>query len=333
MPAVTADPLTLDRLPTVSPLTHRPVRQVTVAPSGLEGEGFPVRRAFAGVSLADLDPFVHMDQMGEVQYAPGEPKGTPWHPHRGFETVTYMIDGTFAHQDSNGGGGLIENGATQWMTAGAGILHIETPPEELVTSGGLFHGVQLWVNLPAKDKWVPPAYQGLEADQVKLVTSTDASCVVRIIAGDVGGYVGPGGTHTPMALVHATVPAGEQLELPWNADFNALVYVLAGAGTTGAENRPVTTGNLVVTGAGTSIRIRANGSQNGPTDSLEVLVLGGRPIRERVEMYGPFVMNTKAELGQAMEDFQAGRLGQIPPNALMPHVPDPAPVRTEHSGI
>jgi redox-sensitive bicupin YhaK (pirin superfamily) len=333
MPAITADPQTLDRLPRVDSATQREVRQVTSAPTGLEGEGFPVRRAFAGVMLADLDPFVHMDQMGEVQYAPGEPKGTPWHPHRGFETVTYMIDGRFEHQDSNGGGGLIENGATQWMTAGSGILHIETPPEELVIAGGLFHGVQLWVNLPARSKWVPPAYQGIEAEQVALVTSTDASSLVRIIAGEIGGHRGPGGTHTPMAYVHATVPAGEQLKLPWNPEFNALVYVLAGAGTVGADARPVATGDLAVFGPGESIGIRASDRQDSRSESLEVLALGGEPIREPVQMYGPFVMNTKAELGQAMEDFEAGRLGRIPPNALMPHVPDPAVVRTENTGI
>ena len=149
MPAATADPRTVPALaaPGANAI-DRPVRSVTTAPSGVEGEGFPVRRAFAGVSLADLDPFIHMDQMGEVDYAPGEPKGTAWHPHRGFETVTYIIDGAFQHQDSHGGGGMIENGATQWMTAGKGILHIETPPEQLVVSGGLFHGLQLWVNLP-----------------------------------------------------------------------------------------------------------------------------------------------------------------------------------------
>src|SRR3954465_2890299 len=202
MPAMSADTLTLPRLPTVDHASQRSVRRVTTAPKGLEGEGFPVRRAFAGVPLSELDPFVHMDQMGEVNYAPGEPKGTPWHPHRGFETVTYMLDGTFQHQDSNGGGGLIQNGATQWMTAGSGILHIETAPEDLVMSGGLFHGAQLWVNLPRRDKWGPPAYQALEADQVTLLTPTDGSCLVRVIAGDVGGHVGPGGTHTPMAYVH-----------------------------------------------------------------------------------------------------------------------------------
>src|SRR5437879_11634361 len=161
MPAVTVpNILTLPRIPEVdrAAARDRPVVSLTTAPSGLEGEGFPVRRAFAGVDLRALDPFVHMDQMGEVEYAPGEPKGTPWHPHRGFETVTYMIDGQFAHQDSNGGGGLITNGDTQWMTAGAGILHIEKPPEELVVSGGLFHGFQLWVNLPAAAKLLPPRY-------------------------------------------------------------------------------------------------------------------------------------------------------------------------------
>src|SRR3989337_240504 len=162
MPAVVVDDITvLPRIPAPDPAIarERAVRSVTVAPSGLEGEGFPVRRAFAGVTLEDLDPFVHMDQMGEVEYAPGEPKGTPWHPHRGFETVTYMIDGIFEHQDSNGGGGTITNGDTQWMTAGAGILHIEAPPEHLVMSGGLFHGLQLWVNLPQSDKLTDPAYQ------------------------------------------------------------------------------------------------------------------------------------------------------------------------------
>ena len=163
MPAVTVpDPLVLPRIPRPDRgrEASRPVVSVTSAPHGVEGEGFPVRRAFAGVDLAALDPFVHMDQMGEVEYAPGEPKGTPWHPHRGFETVTYMIDGTFQHQDSTGGGGLITNGATQWMTAGSGILHIERPPEELIASGGLFHGIQLWVNLPSAEKWVPPALPG-----------------------------------------------------------------------------------------------------------------------------------------------------------------------------
>src|SRR5436305_8527905 len=176
MPAVTVENvLTLLRVARPDPAasTSRPVVSVTTAPKGLEGEGFPVRRAFAGVDLRALDPFIHMDQMGEVEYAPGEPKGTPWHPHRGFETVTYMIDGEFAHSDSNGGGGLITNGDTQWMTAGAGILHIESPSVQLVASGGLLHGFRLWVNLPAAQKWVAPRYQDLRGREVSLLASPD----------------------------------------------------------------------------------------------------------------------------------------------------------------
>jgi redox-sensitive bicupin YhaK (pirin superfamily) len=329
MPAVTADTRTLPRLEGPFDIAgERTVASVTTAPTGLEGEGFPVHRAFAGVPLARLDPFVHMDQMGAVDYAPGEPKGTPWHPHRGFETVTYMIDGEFAHQDSHGGGGLITNGATQWMTAGGGILHIETPPEALVVAGGLFHGIQLWVNLPAKDKMIPPAYQGLEAEAVTLLASADAGSLVRVIAGEVGGRAGPGSTHTPMALVHATVASGGQLQLPWIAEFNALAYILAGSGRAGAEGRPARSGQLVVFGTGDWLSVRA-----GDRSDLEVLILGGQPIGERVAMFGPFVMNTKAELGQAMEDFQDGRFGTIPPNALMPYAADPNPVRAEHTGI
>jgi quercetin 2,3-dioxygenase len=311
----------------------RPVLSISTAPNGLEGEGFPVRRAFAGVSLATLDPFVHMDQMGEVQYAPGEPKGTPWHPHRGFETVTYMIDGTFAHQDSNGGGGLITDGATQWMTAGSGILHIETPPEELVLSGGLFHGIQLWVNLPAKKKWIPPAYQPLEAHDVALASSPDGGALVRVIAGDIGGVMGPGSTQTPIALAHASIAPGAILELPWDSRFNALAYVLAGSGSVGQNGQPIRVGQLAVFDAGDWLSMRAGEQQDSRSENMEVLLLGGEPIGEPVEHYGPFVMNTRAEIGQAVEDFEAGRLGHIPPNALMPHVPDPAPVRTERTGI
>ncbi len=320
MPAVTADTVTLPRV-TAATLgdVERPVKSVTTGPRGFEGEGFPVVRAFAGVSKTDLDPFVHMDQMGEVDYAPGEPKGTPWHPHRGFETVTYIIDGTFLHQDSHGGGGVIEDGATQWMTAGSGILHIETPPEELVMSGGLFHGIQLWVNLPAKDKFTPPAYQNLEGGQVTLLASVDAGALVRIIAGDIAGHSGPGSTHTPIALAHATVVPGATLSLPWNPEFNSLVYVLAGNGYVGAEHRPIHSGQLAVMGAGDRLTVSAADTQDSRHPALEVLLLGGRPIREPVAQYGPFVMNTRAELEQAIADFQAGRLGVIPADAIMPH--------------
>jgi len=314
MPAVTVDdPLVLPRLAKLDPsAVVRPVRTVTTAPKGLEGEGFPVRRAFAGVGLSELDPFVHMDQMGEVEYGPGEPKGTPWHPHRGFETVTYMIDGTFEHHDSIGGGGLITDGATQWMTAGAGILHIERPPDALVASGGLFHGIQLWVNLPAADKWVPPRYQDIEAAEVTLVSSPDGGSIVRVVAGDIAGYRGPGVTHTPIAMAHATLSPGARLELPWTAAYNALVYVLGGEGAVGPDGRPIRAGQLAVHGPGDAVVISAARSQGSASAELDVLVLGGRPIGEPVAAYGPFVMNTRDELAQAFEDFHAGRLGTVP---------------------
>src|SRR3712207_5812480 len=205
MPAITVDDLTvLPRLrePGLGDQPRR-VWQVSTAPTGYEGEGFPVRRAFAGIDLAHLDPFIMMDQMGEVEYAPGEPKGTPWHPHRGFETVTYIIDGVMDHQDSHGGGGTITDGDTQWMTAGSGLLHIEAPPEWLVEKGGLFHSIQLWVNLPRDAKMNAPRYQDIRARSVQLVTSADAGALVRVIAGSLGDHHGPGVTHTPMTMVHA----------------------------------------------------------------------------------------------------------------------------------
>lgn len=320
MPAVTADTLTLPRLTAPDPGSRaRGVRSVTTAPHGLEGEGFPVRRAFAGVDLAALDPFVHMDQMGEVEYGVGEPKGTPWHPHRGFETFTYLMDGTFIHQDSHGGGGVITNGGTQYMTAGAGILHIETPPESLVMSGGLFHGIQLWINLPRSKKWLPPAYQPLEPQDVTLVSSADGGTLVRILAGTVAGHVGPGRSQSPISIVHASLAPGARLDLPWRADFNALAYALSGAGTVGPADRPLAGGQLAVLGSGDHLTLAAAPSQSSKEPSLEVLLLGGVPLREPVVAYGPFVMSSRAEIIQAIEDFQAGRLGVIPEDAIMPH--------------
>ncbi|MEV0719354.1 pirin family protein [Asanoa sp. NPDC050611] len=321
MPAVTVeDVLVLPRLPRLdqAATTFRPVRSLTTAPSGFEGEGFPVRRAFAGVSLTDLDPFIHLDQMGEVDYAPGEPKGTPWHPHRGFETVTYIIDGIFDHQDSNGGGGTITNGDTQWMTAGSGLLHIEAPPEHLVMSGGLFHGLQLWVNLPRVAKMNPPRYQDIRGKESGLLTTPDGGALVRVIAGEIAGQKGPGSTHTPITIAHLTVQPGAEVDLPWRPDFNALVYVLGGRGTVGPDKRPMHTGQLAVHGAGDALRITADLQQDSHTPALDLYIMGGEPIREPVAHYGPFVMNTRAELVKAFEDYQAGRLGVIPAGRV-PH--------------
>ena len=317
MPAFTVSDLTvLPPVPALLPdVIQRPVVSITSAPSALEGEGFPVKRAFAGVDLKLLDPFIHMDEMGEVEYAPGEPKGTDWHPHRGFETVTYIIDGIFDHQDSFGGGGTITDGDTQWMTAGSGILHIEAPPEHLVVSGGLFHGFQLWVNLPKSDKLLAPRYQDLRSGAVAALRSGDGGSLVRVIAGEVAGHVGPGSTHTPMSMVHATIAPGAQLELPWRPDFNALVYVMSGDGFVGPSQSPIGSGQLAVLGRGGALRLSAARSQQvRHAAGLDVVILGGAPIREPIAWAGPFVMNTRAELMQAFEDHNAGRLGHPVPH-------------------
>jgi redox-sensitive bicupin YhaK (pirin superfamily) len=291
---------------------QRPVRSVASAPKGFEGDGFPVRRPFSGMDLADLDPFIHLDQMGEVNFAPGEPKSTPWHPHRGFEIVTYMIDGAIQHADSTGGGGVIRDGGTQWMTAGKGILHIETPTNDVLGSGGWFHGLQLWVNLPRADKWVDPRYQDLKGDAVTLLSSADGGGLLRLIAGRLAGHRGPGSTHTPVTMVHASLHPGSRLTVPWPSTFNALVYILGGHGSAGAERQPVETGQLAVFGDGEILTVEASSPQDSRSAALELLLLGGEPIREPVAWYGPFVMSTKEEIQQAFDDFRAGRLGTVP---------------------
>ena len=306
MPAVTVSDITvLPRISAGTNLRARTIKSITTAPQGYEGEGFPVRRAFAGVSREILDPFIHMDQMGEVNYAPYEPRGTDWHPHRGFETVTYIMDGAFIHQDSHGGGGVIRDGSTQWMTAGKGILHIETPPESLVISGGLFHGLQLWVNLPAKKKMISPAYQNLEADMVKLFTTADAGTLIRLIAGDLACIKGPGSTHTPIVMSHVTISPGLRMVLPWNPAFNALAHGLKGSGFAGAERRPMNVGQTAVFGKGDTITLEASAKE-----AFDVILLGGQPIGEPVEQYGPFVMNSREEIEQALRDYSDGTFAQ-----------------------
>ena len=315
MPAVQVDDISA--LPRIAPAdgekaSERRVVTVVNAPRMLEGAGFEVRRAFNGVDLTLVDPFLLLDHMGAVEYAPGEAKGAPDHPHRGFETVTYMMDGVIEHRDSNGGGGFITDGATQWMTAGAGIVHSEMPTEEIVTKGGLFHGVQLWVNLPRAQKWAPAQYQDLDADKVVLLASEDGGAVVRLIAGDLSDHRGPGSTRTPITYAHATVSPGERLRVPWRPDFNALVYVLAGQGAVGPDRQPIREGQLAVLGQGDLVSIFSDPRQESKAPALEILLLGGSPIGEPIAWHGPFVMNTREEIIQAIPDYHAGRMGRIP---------------------
>jgi redox-sensitive bicupin YhaK (pirin superfamily) len=223
-----------------------------------------------------------------------------------------MIDGEFVHRDSTGGGGVIANGDTQWMTAGAGIVHSEMPPEKLVRTGGLFHGVQLWVNLPAAKKFSPPGYQDIAASSVTLLRSHDGGALVRVIAGALGEHSGPGVTQTPITYAHVTLAPGSRLEVPWRPDFNALVYALSGFGSVGTERVALESGQLAVLGDGDALRIEGGPLQDGRTSSFDVLLLGGRPIGEPVVQYGPFVMNTREEIVQAVADYQSGKMGSIP---------------------
>ncbi len=315
MPAITpADATVLRRLDPAEDAVTRPVLEIADAPSFLEGEGFKVRRATAGLDLSWADPFLLLDHMGAVEYAPGEAKGAPDHPHRGFETVTYMLDGRLRHLDSHGGGGVITDGATQWMTAGSGVVHSEMPTQELLDGGGLFHGFQLWVNLPSAQKWIDPRYQDLEAADLGLAASEDAGAVVRLIAGSLGGVRGPGDTQTPITYAHATLAPGARLRTAWRPEFNALVYVVAGRGSIGAEHRPIREGQIAVLGPGGALEVHADATQDAPNAAgMDALLLGGLPIREQIAWYGPFVMNTRDELIQAVEDYQSGRMGTIPP--------------------
>jgi redox-sensitive bicupin YhaK (pirin superfamily) len=319
MPAITVEnPLVLPRLSVPDPdAVERPVSRIVPGRHAVEGAGFEVWRPFpGGIDPHLADPFFLLDQLGPVEYAPNEAVGAPWHPHRGFETVTYVIDGVVAHHDSNGGGGVIGEGDTQWMTAGSGILHDEVPTEAFLRSGGRTHGVQLWVNLPAALKRTPPRYQAIDGDRLTLLASDDGGALVRLIAGDLAGHHGPGATHTPITYAHVSLSPGAQLDVEWNPAFNGLAYVLSGRGYAGHDRRPVGEHQLVVFGDGDTIGISAAAEQPDESPNLEVLLLGGLPIREPIAHYGPFLMNTRDEIMEAVADFQAGRMGTIPATDL-----------------
>ena len=319
MPAITVeDTLVLPRVPRPDPAasTPRPVARVVTAPRQTEGAGFTVRRPFpGGLSMAEADPFLLLDHLGPQVNGPDEAKGAPWHPHRGFETVSYILDGEIAHHDTNGGGGVIREGDTQWMTAGGGILHDELPTEKMYRGGGPAHAVQLWVNLPPALKMTPPSYQAITKEALRLLTSDDGGALIRLIAGDIAGFDGPGVTHTPITYAHVTLAPGAQLSVPWDPAFTAFAYALTGRGTAGPEHRPIESGQLVVFGAGDHLIVAAADRQAEP---LDVLLLGGLPIGASIAHYGPFVMNTDEEIRQAIDDYQQGRLGTIPADQLAP---------------
>jgi redox-sensitive bicupin YhaK (pirin superfamily) len=316
VPAITVeDTLVLPRIPRrlAAESRARPVAKVVAAHDAIEGAGVAIRRPFpGGLAMAEADPFLLLDHAGPTLNGPTEAKGTPWHPHRGFETVTYILDGELGHRDTTGGGGVIAEGETQWMTAGGGIQHEELPTEQLYRMGGLFQAVQLWVNLPPALKMTTPRYQSITTDALKLLTSDDGGALIRLIAGNIAGFEGPGVTHTPITYAHVTLAPGARLAMPWRPEFSGFAFVLAGHGTVGDTGRPIVDGELAVFGPGDHLVVTAADR----TSPLEVLLLGGLPIGAPIAHYGPFVMNTRDEIRQAIEDYEHGRLGVIPPDHL-----------------
>jgi quercetin 2,3-dioxygenase len=277
----------------------------------LEGAGFVVRRPLPAPGLPALDPFLLIDEMGPVEYRPGEAVGAPDHPHRGFETVTYVLEGEVVHEDSAGHRGVIKPGGVQWMTAGGGIVHSETPSPSVLEKGGRAHGFQIWVNLPARLKMTRPRYQELDAEQIPSATTADGLASVRLIAGQALGKRAAIDTLTPIVYQDWTVRPGADVTVALDASQRALVYVFGGSVRLGEDGKLVRDGQLAVLGEGDAARLR------GADEDARVLLLAGVPLNEPVARYGPFVMNTEQELRQAFADYQSGRMGEITRSALV----------------
>lgn len=286
-------------------MSNRTVTRVVTAHRQEEGAGFIVRRPFPGPALALVDPFLMIDEMGPIDQKPGKALGAPDHPHRGFETVSYILEGEVEHEDSAGHRGLIRAGGVQWMTAGRGVVHSEMPSRRMQREGGRMHGFQIWVNLPRADKMMAPRYQEIGAEQIPSATTPDGLASVKVIAGEALGVSAVIETRTPIVYQDWSLKAGASVTLPLEVRFDGCVYVFEGeaeiAGTRVAD------GQLAVLGAGDTLTLAATQGSKG----ARMLLLAGVPLREPVARYGPFVMNTEAEIHQAFRDYQSGRMGEI----------------------
>jgi quercetin 2,3-dioxygenase len=275
----------------------------------LEGGGFLVRRPFPKPSFSEFDPFLLLDEMGPMDVAPGEAKGAPDHPHRGFETVTYLLSGEMEHRDSRGHAGRLRAGDVQWMTAGAGVVHSEMPSREFQRQGGRMHGFQLWVNLPQRDKMTKPRYQEIPNAQIPKATSADGRVTVSVIAGEALGQKAVIETRTPIIYLHYRIKPGGVATQQVPSDYNAFAYIVEGRGLFGSEEERAGDGQMVLFAQdGDEVRIE-NPAES--TTTLEVLLIAGVPLNEPVARYGPFVMNTQEEIHQAFEDYREGRMGTI----------------------
>lgn len=284
-------------------LSSRSVQRIVPTIRTLEGGGFVVRRPFPTAALADVDPFLLLDHLGPFDAPPGEAKGAPDHPHRGFETVSYILEGDLEHRDSAGNAGHLGPGDVQWMTAGSGVVHSEMPSARVQREGGRIHGVQLWVNLPRRSKMTKPRYQEIPA--ARIPEASQGGVKVRVIAGEAYGVRAVIETHTPIFYFHVSLAAGARFEERVPAGYTAMAYVLSGDVTADRMGRRATEGELAIFGAeGDAVTLVAGAAS-------EVLLIGGVPLREPVARHGPFVMNTPAELVQAFQDYSAGRMGTI----------------------
>ncbi len=287
----------------------RTVLKAVKSVRNIEGGGFIVNRAFPTHFISAFDPFLLLDEMGPADYGPGEAKGAPDHPHRGFETVTYMLEGKFQHKDSQGHFGKLNPGDVQWMTAGAGVIHSEMPEDEFTRNGGRMHGFQLWVNLPKKDKMINPHYQGVPGSKIPVAISSDRKVTAKVIAGEALGVRALIETRTPIMYVHFTLQPKSEIEQQVPAEYNAFAYVVNGQGLFGSNRNSGARGQVVIfsNAGGDTVSIK-NKSDDSP---LDVLLIAGIPLNEPVARYGPFVMNESHEIEQAIEDYSSGRMGKI----------------------
>ncbi|MDR3614931.1 MAG: pirin family protein [Candidatus Obscuribacterales bacterium] len=288
----------------------RSIDKVVTSIQAKEGAGFSIRRPFPTQSLSFIDPFLLLDHMEPLKLVPGQAKGAPDHPHRGFETVTYLLEGKMHHEDSAGNSGHLEAGDVQWMTAGAGVIHSEMPDVEYFKDGGVLHGFQIWVNLPAVDKMMPPRYQDIPSRMIPVVQNDEGTIRVKVIAGESMGASAVIDTRTPITFLHVDIKSRANFLQSLPENYNVMAYIISGSGTFGdpkAETVEASADQLVVFRKGGK-NVRFAESEGG---TLSLLLLAGAPLGEPVARYGPFVMNTEEEIKQAMRDYQSGKLGSI----------------------
>lgn len=293
----------------------RSIERIINSLNTTEGEGFIVNRSFPTRSLSYVDPFLLLDEMGPMDFKPGEAKGAPDHPHRGFETVTYLLEGVFEHKDSSGHFGKLKPGDVQWMTVGSGIIHSEMPEAEFRKSGGRLHGFQLWVNLRKKDKMINPYYQDIPSEKIPVVKLPNNSGQVKVIAGRAYNVSSVVNTKIPIQYLHFSLNPGSQISHLLESSYSVFAYIISGEGLFGTDHIPGKRGNVVLfKHDGNSIEIKSSSNNTKP---LQFLLFAGNPLNEPIARYGPFVMNTKQEIYRAIEDYRNGKLGVIKSKDMM----------------